>query len=251
MLNRQIPYLICFLLPAFSASADTVGFTIGAALWNQEPSGDVAYSESGLATEIDFDDTLDLSGESEGMYWLSIEHPVPMFPNLKLQSTQISSDGTETAKQDITFGNTVYTAGTVLDSEVELNQTDVVLYYEVLDNAFSLDLGLDVKIMDAKFSVASSTDEDEVTVSLFVPMLYGAARFDLPFTGAYLGGSGSILAISGNSYSDYQLNLGYESGIGLGVEGGYRVQKVKLDDVEDITADFQFSGAYLGVFYHF
>ena len=248
---RQILYLICLLLAASPVSADTVGFTIGAALWNHEPSGDVAYAESGVATEIDFDDTLGLSSETDGVFWLSVEHPVPMFPNLKLQSTQITSEGTETATQDITFGNTTYPAGTLLDSEVELNQTDVVLYYEVLDNAFSLDLGLDVRIMDATFNVSSPSIENEVSVTLYVPMLYGAARFDLPFTGAYLGGSGSILAISGNSYSDYQLNLGYESGIGLGVEGGYRVQKVKLDDVEDITADFQFSGAYLGVFYHF
>ena len=247
---RSLTYLFLLLFSS-SIFADIAGITIGGAVWSHQPSGDMAYGKSSLATDIDFDDTLDLSTESEGFFWLSIEHPLPLFPNLKLQATQLSSEGSNFVTQSVRFGDTSYPVNTVLDSKVSLDQMDAIFYYELLDNLFSLDLGVNVKVIDAEFSIASDVMEEKASVTLFVPMLYAAARFDLPLTGAYLGGSGSIIGYQGHSFSDYQLNLGYESVIGLGVEGGYRVQALKIDNIDDIDADVRFSGAYLGLFYHF
>lgn len=251
MLNRLTPYLLSLLMVSTSVSADTIGFTIGAAIWNHAPSGNLAYSESGTATEIDLDETLDLSTEAEGFFWLAIEHPVPLLPNIKLQHSSINSEGSNTISQNVRFGDTTYTLGDDLDSEISLSQSDFTLYYEVLDNIFSLDLGMNVKVIDADLSISSTTSQESTSLELYVPMLYAAVKFDLPLSGVYLGGSGSVIGYSGNSYSDYLLNIGYESDIGLGVEGGYRSQKIELDEIEDISADFQFSGAYLGMFYHF
>lgn len=249
MKHHALPYLF-LLLCSSAAQADFAGVTIGGALWNHQPSGDFAYSKSGVSTNIDFADTLGLSTESEGFFWLSIEHPIPFLPNIKLQQTVLSSEGQETVTQNIDFAGRTYTGQ--LDSSISLNQTDFILYYEFLDNVVSLDGGLNIKKIDVEFKLSSpSVLEESVSETLYLPMLYMAARIDLPLTGLYLGGSGSLLAAQGSSFSDYQLNVGYESSIGLGVEGGYRMLSIKIDDVSDINADFKFDGAYLGLFYHF
>ncbi len=249
MKHYALPYLF-LLLCSSVAQADFAGVTIGGALWNHQPTGDFAYSESGVSTNIDFEDTLGLSTESEGFFWISIEHPIPFLPNIKLQQTVLSSEGKETVTQNIEFADRTYTGQ--LDSSISLNQTDVILYYEFLDNVVSLDGGLNIKKIDVEFKLSSpSVLEESVSETLYLPMLYVAGRIDLPLTGLYLGGSGSLLAIQGSSFSDYLLNVGYESSIGLGVEGGYRMLSVKIDEVRDINADFKFDGAYLGLFYHF
>ncbi|MCF6281705.1 MAG: TIGR04219 family outer membrane beta-barrel protein [Candidatus Polarisedimenticolaceae bacterium] len=247
---RILPGLF-LLLCTSAAHADFAGVTIGGAIWNHQPSGDFSYSEDGIATDIDFDDTLGLSTEAEGFFWLAIEHPIPFLPNLKLQRTQLSSEGEERVTQSVTFGDQIYTAGTDVKSSVSLNQTDIILYYEFLDNVVSFDAGLNIKIIDAEFELTSSLANESVSETLYVPMLYAAARVDLPLTGVYLGGSGSLISMSGSSFSDYQFNVGYESAIGLGVEGGYRMQTLKIDDVSDLNTNFKFDGAYLGLFYHF
>lgn len=251
MSYRLTPYLFGLLMTTASVSADTIGFTIGAAMWNHAPNGDMAYSESGAATEIDLEKTLDLSTETEGFFWLAIEHPVPLLPNVRLQRSSINSEGSNSINQSVKFGDTTYNIGDQLDSDISLDQTDVTLYYEVLDNVFSLDLGMNVKVINADLKISSSAVKEKASLDIYIPMLYAAVRFDLPLTGAYLGGSGSLIGYSGSSYSDYLLNVGYESSLGLGIEGGYRTQRIELDEVEDISADFQFSGAYLGMFYHF
>jgi outer membrane protein len=247
---RALPYLL-LLLCSSAAHADIAGVTIGAAIWNHQPSGDFSYSESGVGTEIDLEETLGLSTEDEAFAWLSVEHPIPLLPNLKLQRTQLTSEGTEVATQSVTFGGQTYTVGTELDSSLTLNQTDIILYYEILDNVVSLDAGVNIKIIDAEFDVSSDVVNESESVILYAPMLYLAARVDLPLTGLYLGGSGSLISAQGSSFSDYQFNIGYESPIGLGVEGGYRIMSLKIGDVSDIDTDFQFDGAYLGLFYHF
>jgi outer membrane protein len=238
------------LLCSSVAQADFVGFTVGGAMWNHQPSGDFSYSESGVATDIDFEDTLGLSTDAEGFFWLSFEHPVPFLPNLKLQQTSLSSEGSEMVTQNIGFGDLTFTGK--VDSSISLNQTDIILYYEFLDNVVSLDAGLNIKKIDVEFKLSTTlAGEESVSETLYVPMLYVAGRADLPLTGLYLGGSGSLISAQGSSFSDYQFNVGYESSIGLGVEGGYRILSIKIDDVADINTDFKFDGAYLGLFYHF
>jgi len=246
---HTLPYLF-LLLCSSVAQADFAGVTIGTAIWNHQPSGEFSYSESGVASDLDLDDTLGLSTEAEVFFWLSVEHPIPFLPNLKLQQTQLSGEGGEVITYNAAFGDRIYTGK--LDSSISLNQTDVILYYEFLDNIVSLDAGLNVKIIDLDFKLSSaSVVEESVSETLYVPMLYVAARVDLPMTGLYLGGSGSLISAQGSSFSDYQFNVGYESSIGLGVEGGYRILSVMIDDISDINTDFKFDGAYLGLFYHF
>ena len=238
------------ILPA--AHADFIGFTLGAGGWGHDPSGDISYSNSGLATTIDIEDDLGLGKKTESMMWASFEHPVPFLPNVKLMQTKLSSTGDRALSKEITFGDETYTANAQIRSDFRIDQLDAILYYEILDNWVNLDLGVNVKMVDAEFQLSDDNGNSErKDISFPVPMLYAAARFDLPFTGFFVGGEGSLLKVGDNGFTDLIARVGYESSFGIGLELGLREQKLKIEDEEDVNADMTFSGAYAAVFYHF
>jgi hypothetical protein len=67
-------------------------------------------------------------------------------------------------------------------------------------------------------------------------LLYLSARFDLPFSGFYVGADISTLSVDDSSVDDTTLKLGYESKIGFGIEGGIKTFSVELDDAWNTTA---------------
>ena len=74
---------------------------------------------------------------------------------------------------------------------------------------------------------------------------------DLPLTGLYAGAHINALGDGDNSLIDYQLTVGWESEIRLGVEAGYKSLSLDLDDVDDTQADVDIDGAFAGLFFHF
>jgi len=83
-----------------------------------------------------------------------------------------------------------------------------------------------------------------------IPMLYGKAKFELPLTGFAVEAEGNMLEISGNGITDATVKLAYESKLGLGVELGYRVFQLTLEDGDDLEAEVTVDGVYLGISLH-
>ncbi|NIR58958.1 MAG: TIGR04219 family outer membrane beta-barrel protein [Gammaproteobacteria bacterium] len=229
------------------ASADLAGVYVGAAVWDHEPSGDVRY----LGTDADLENDLALEAETEGMAWLAVEHPVPLLPNLRLQHTLLSTDGRGRVSRTFTFGNQTFTATENVDTTLELDQTDLTLYYELLDNVVSLDLGLTLKQVDGFARVRSSTQDESATFDGLLPMGYADVALSLPLTGLSAGVSGNLFSFADSTVSDYTVRLRYETDWRLGAEAGYRRQDIELDDVDEVFSDITFEGPYLGLYLHF
>jgi hypothetical protein len=45
--------------------------------------------------------------------------------------------------------------------------------------------------------------------------------------------------------------LGYDSGNGLGIEGGFKYFSLDLDDVDQPEADLEYDGIYLNGYFNF
>ena len=238
------------LLFASPTRADVVGFSIGAYYWNPELSGD--FSSTGDA-EIDLSDDLDVDDPTSSSYVITLEHPVPLLPNIRYQDLELDSDGRNQLSNSISFEGQTYTAGETVRSEFDLSHDDIVLYYEVLDNWVNLDIGLDLKIFDGEVSMVGSTNttESSIDVDETIPLLYLSARFDLPLSGLYLGTNISSLSLDDSSADDIAVFLGYQSGIRLGIEGGLRTFSLELDDVNDLDSDLEYDGAFVNGFLRF
>jgi outer membrane protein len=130
------------------------------------------------------------------------------------------------------------------------------LYYEILDNWISLDIGLTARLFDGSVSfdgaVGSKSNED---LNFVVPMGYAMAQFELPLSGLYAGGDVNVISMGGNTLSDINVQVGYDFPlpvIDLGVAVGYRQFGLKLDDdLGDFETDVNVSGPYVNATFHF
>ena len=234
-------------LPA--AHADTLfGVYAGAGTWQQSFSGDVT---SGI-TAVDVEDDLNLDDDGNTVLYVAVEHGVPFLPNLRAQHVSLDVDGANTLSRTIEFNGQVFTLADDVNTVVDLTQSDAVLYYELLDNVVTLDLGLAFSLLEGSIKVASATDSADADFDEVVPMLYAKARADLPFTGFWVGAEAQGISYDGNSLTEFNAQLGWESDIGVGFEAGYRAVQIELDSFDDVdNAELEIRGPYAAINYHF
>ncbi|MBL4828001.1 MAG: TIGR04219 family outer membrane beta-barrel protein [Spongiibacteraceae bacterium] len=226
-----------------TVSADFIGFEIGAYSWQQNYEGIV---QSGTQ-EVDLTQQLGFDDETNNSYYLVFEHPVPVIPNLLIQHTELDITASNPSA-NFTFDGIDF--DTAIDTQSDLSHTDITLYYEVLDNWVSLDIGLTARSFEEGIKISSAIDSAELDIDETLPMLYLSAEIELPLTGLYISADINAISYRGDGFSDYRINVGYESSLGLGAELGYRSFDIDYED-EDEVADITIDGAYLGVFYHF
>jgi outer membrane protein len=252
MLKRLIAVtgvLAALLLTTAAARANTfVGLQIGVGTWQQSLSGDVASG----AEDVDLERDLDLGREWNNLFYAALEHPLPLLPNVRVEHARISADGRNALTREFTFRGETFAVSDDVVSDVSLTQTDLVLYYEVLDNVVSLDLGLAARWVDGEVDIVSATTATSADFDGVLPLLYGRARVDLPFTGLWAGAQAMGLAYDGHRLFDAGIQVGWTSPPGLGVELGWRTLRLKIDDIDDIDgADIDVSGPYAALHFHF
>lgn len=235
---------LCLCLPTLAA-ADAVGINFGAYSWQQEYSG---TAQSGTDV-LDFNQDLGFDDDTNTSYYVAIEHPIPILPNLKIAHTNMDTTATGNISADfdgVTFDGTVIT-------DSDLTHTDFTLYYELLDNWVSLDLGLTARQFKEGVRITDQTSGEtgEVIIDETIPMLYLAVKFDLPLTGLYIGGDANGVSYDDDDLIDYRINVGYESSIGLGIEVGFRSFDLDYEDDDNERVDVTIDGAYATLFFHF
>jgi outer membrane protein len=246
-----IPALFFMLAPAVSP-ADVLGVRAGASYWSYDISGTARYKTRDSANDIDINNDLGYDDGSSGFYYISLEHPLPFLPNVRLSYTSIDEDANGRLSRTVVFGNTTFFINEDVSSQFDLKQTDVTLYYEVLDNVVGLDLGLNGKYIDSKAQISGNISGTERTdISGWVPMAYAGVRADLPLTGFGVSADGSYVKYQGSSFYDYSLRASYTTPWHAGIDVGYRKIKLDLDDFDDSFTDVEFDGPYAGAYLTF
>ena len=225
------------ILAAPLASADIVGAGASVNYWDSELSGDAGTN----GDIVDLDNTLNLDSDTNANASVYFEHPVPVIPNIRLNYTLIEQSGQGTLSANFDG----ISASADVQSDLDLEQLDLTLYYEVVDNWANLDLGITARDIDGELLVqevgggqASQTEIDGV-----IPMGYLAARFDLPFTGVSVGGEGNFISYDGDSINDYSLYGQYEFAM-LQVRAGYRQLAIDYEDDDD-RLDVDIDGPFI------
>ena len=91
-----------------------------------------------------------------------------------------------------------------------------------------------------------------------LPMAYGRLRFEIPATDIGLEGDIKYTGYKNSKVYDYRIKADYSmdlSVIDLGIEAGYRFQRLNIDSGDfsslDTTGDIDISGFYAGVMVRF
>jgi len=247
-MKKPLLSLTVALTLATTVNADFIGAEVGYAVWNSSLTGDIKKGTDSL----DFEKDLGYgSSEVNSFMWAYIDHPVPLLPNLKIQKTNFVDDSTGSLNILKNFAGTSLVSGATSTS-LTLNQLDVIPYWRILDNWINLDIGFNVKAIDGNIEVKDKSNNiANVDFSVVLPMLYGKARFDLPFSGLSAEADISYLGYGGNKVSDIKAGVVYETDFGLGATLGYRQQKITLDDIDNTYGKLDAEGVYAGLFFHF
>lgn len=235
-----------------AAQADTLlGLYIGADGWRTSTDGSFANDDQ--LQSFNFND------KTQSSYYVALEHPLPLLPNIRLQHNQLESNGLTALNASFSFAGETFAVDTDIANQVDLTNTDYVLYYEILDNDLvSLDLGINAKHIDGSVAVADLGGSGAVAVqdaSTFIPMLYTSAIVGLPLTGLELFANGSFVSYDGSRVYDMQAGVAYalldNLAVDLRLKLGYRAVNLRLDDIDNLYADLDFKGAFAGIELHF
>lgn len=227
------------VLAAPMANADIVGLGANVSYWDSDLDGTATNRDS----SIDVEDDLNLDSDSNANLSAYLEHPVPILPNVRLNYTSIEQSGRGEVGVG-GFDNIV--SGASVNSELDLDQFDVTLYYELLDNWVNLDAGITVRTLDGELVIEERFPGNEVsrtTIDGTIPMGYLAARFDLPLTGVSLGAEGNFISFDGDSIYDYNAYGQYEFAV-VQLRAGYRQMNIDYEDSND-ALDIEIGGPFV------
>ena len=241
--------LVVSLVSIKPAQADFAGIYIGAGVWNHEAEGNMNY----VGTNADLETDLKFKDETNAFSYIKIEHPVPLIPNLLVSRYALghNGSGTVSATTGFTFGGTTYTTGDNITTELKLDSTDVVLYYEFWDTIFGFDLGLGTKTISGKAEVVSGGVRNTRLIESTEPIVYMQLSLSVPGTGFSLSADGKHNILQDSTICDYSYKLTYETDYFLGVEAGLRGVKMKLKNLDSIDGDLDFTGPFVNLLLHF
>lgn len=213
--------LTALFLASTPTQAEMLGIGIGVAVWNAKPTGDVSTD----ITNFKIDDSLKSSNNN--YFYAYFNHPIPVIPNLKLESTSFESEK----------------SGDLL----QLDQIDATIYWTLPIPLVDLDLGITAKSFDGKIQGSGINEKIDATV----PMGYASLTFGIPATDITLNANTKVISYDGSSLNDTQIKARWDvisAGLKFGIEAGYRTQNIKIDGFsQKVKTDIKVDGFFAGI----
>ncbi len=233
-----------------SVQADTLlGVYVGGQIWANDASGSFGDSDD--------QSTFNLEDETQGSFFIALEHPLPLIPNVRVARTTLDTTGSQALTESFNFDDQNFSGD--VDVTFDLTYTDYTLYYEIFDNdLISVDFGITGRDFDTDITVTDALDANtagSLSASGIVPMLYAYTNIGLPFTGFNVYAEGNFLSLDSNVLYDLQVGVSYELidnlAIDVNLTAGYRTVKLEIDDLDDLHSELDFDGVFAGVVVHF
>tara|TARA_R100000750_G_scaffold16928_1_gene11164 strand:+ start:2480 stop:3172 length:693 start_codon:yes stop_codon:yes gene_type:complete len=228
MYKRTLVLAVALAAPG-SVLADTVfGVYAGGQIWNADNEGQYAVGSNLIEPNFEND--------NHSSYYIALEHPVPLIPNIKIRENSIEVNGG--------YG------------ENDFSHRDYILYYEIFDNDLvSFDIGINAMDFDGTLRTEISNTFGRQDFSVVVPTAYVAARVGVPATDWTFFADASALSVKDSKVQDAQIGVEYRLvenlAVDINLNAGYRHSVVELDDVDEIYSDVTFKGPFFGVEVHF
>ncbi|RME66161.1 MAG: TIGR04219 family outer membrane beta-barrel protein [Nitrospirae bacterium] len=229
-----------------------IGLEAAVGYFYQSPSGTVAYKPVSGVDNLDLESDMGYDSEWQATGRLKID--VPILPNIYLMATPMKFDGQGQKNVSFKFGDQTFNASVDFSSEVQLDHYDVALYYGIpfLGMAtlgkVNAEVGLNLRIIDFSAKVEQPTlgRSESVSKTIPVPMIYAGVQLK-PISLIAIEAEGRGIAYNSHSYYDLIGRLKVKPFGPVFVAGGYRYEKIKIEDISDIYTDVEFSGPFVEV----
>lgn len=228
-----------------SANADLLSVEIATGNWDREISGDFQAGITGDNLSLDGTGTngLGMEDEKDGYTFVEIRHFVPLVPNVKFTSTSLSHSG---SNDTVNFNFDGQTYASAINTELDLDHTDITAFWNLLDTGVRFDLGLTARQLDGEISVDDGSTKTTTKVDGTVPMLYAGVAIS-PISNLRFSYEVNYIGSGENALTDTIAKVSYHTDFMLGIEVGVRDMSLELDDSDGNFADMDFSGSFVGV----
>jgi len=249
------------LITAISfASADFVGASVGAGIWQQNISGYVKTGDNinylnNKSAENDGNTktgNLGLADKQQPYIWAKIIHPIPFIPNVKVQYTRYDTSGDGVATSNLKIFGKSFDVNDKVHTDLTIDSYDATFFYEFKPVIVDLEAGFGVNVWQGKTTVKSLTTSKTASSDWTVPFPYLYARAETtPFFGLSLEAEAKYLNVSFGHYYDYQGALKYHLPLPIldvSLAVGYKSQDIYGKDGDNETS-IKFKGGFaeLGV----
>lgn len=245
---------LMFLLLQVLSYADFIGGEISVGVFNHSPEGYARYDLFGSGTDISVKDDLGWESSQNPVMKGYIEHPLPLIPNLKVGYTNLSNKGSASVTS-FQWGEIIGFDGNI-NNKMDLQLSDITLYYELLDNWVTVDTGFTLRNMKGDITVTTDTafmaQTETVNFDTWFPLVYLKGRFDFPVTDLSVQLEANAIGYEDVTFYDAEVSIRYTVLMGLGIEAGYKTMHLENKELaSDLTIDLDFSGPYAAVVWDF
>lgn len=235
-------------LTPLTANADTIYGIYGEiGIGMSELSGQGSWNSDANQFNIKKDDTHNIFGS------VRVEHPVPLIPNVRFAMDNYDFDNNATGVSFV-YDGTNY--GSDFQTSLEAQELTGTLYYEILDNIVSFDVGISVKNIQTTLGFSgNSVEAKSEEVDLWLPMGYVAAEVSVPVIDVVVGAT-----VEAISYDDHEVTMidafiGYELvdmvAVDATIKLGFKSRDVVIDDLESFNLDIKNESIYGALQIHF
>jgi outer membrane protein len=234
------------LLMSAAASADILSVEAEVQYWQSKPSGGHTPSVSTLPGGVDLDtDSREYfwSSSGQGRLGLSLYHFIPLVPNIKVETQELSFN----ARRDI-----VTIGGTPEIVDIDLGHETYTLFYAPLDNGLTeFKFGASLKQFDGHINEMRDSDTSAMW-RIKEDILSGYARgsVSLPFTGFSVIAQGHV-GVGSHDFHDVEAAIRYRFVDSMMLDGhvslGYRSMKLHFDNETSVNTQHEFKGPFLNL----
>jgi outer membrane protein len=251
-MRRLVFVLSLASLLAASVTSYAIEVELAVGGWRQSPDGELAYKPLTANDTLDLESDLKYDDELRMLGRVRLLTPL-FFPNIYVMATPMEFDGTGRKAESFKFGDETFTADVDFYSKLTLNYYDIALFYKlpllkkVTAKKFSVDLGLNVRIVDFEAEIrqdATGFSESESS-TLPVPMVFIATQVR-PIERLTIEAEGRGISYSGNHLYSLIGRLKVKAVGPLFVAGGLRYDALKIDE-KDVEVDTAFIGPFMEV----
>ncbi len=249
--RKSFLLILVFVMCFFITNSSAMVIEGGVAVWNKDLNGWVDYK----GTRADLEDDLGTGSLTSPYYWLRFEHPIPFIPNVKFEYTPFDMTSTGTVDETFKFGDYIYRANTKVDSNLQADQFDVILYFNPLPwiaeklTSVKISIGVDAKYIDGEVWVEGNVDgierRESKDFTVVVPMLYGRVELN-PLNLVYLEAEGKYIGYGGSQFYDVYIGTRIQWKL-LFATVGYRIEALQIDDISDVSSNIQIKGWVFGL----
>lgn len=228
-------------------------FEIGARgyYWFPSLKADLKVDKDGVTgTQVDLKDDLGVSNESfpsvEAFAGIGKHH-------ISLMYTQFHYSGSKNITKSVSFAGKTYSANALVESDLKTKMLDLEYQYDLINMenllaGFSIGVIAKIKYFDGEASIKSSTvgsqfDQKE-TFAAPVPMLGVGAHIGLIANILEARAKVTGMGYSGSVFYDALADISVTPFPFLDIHAGYRIMKLKIDNVNDVYGNLEFAGPY-------